>query len=391
MKAESYEGGVAAMIAALLASVPRSARSGICSEAIARSRTDKIPKLLLPMIVPAGLADEQVYQIVRGIGQDVTALQLAKDEDQVGAVRAYSDALATSGPLLGDPIGGGAASTSWARAAATAALSLPETEPNAEWLTNLANEYDCARHIRPLGGGFGDWVNTQLGKAEKVLPEIGTLIANIRGTAASSAADRQKNDALTLIRGILPADQVWLAESAYANPTIATLANKGSSLTTEELAMLKQEIDRILSAVGVPDRDGLSDVVVPATIPDASSASAKASLDATRAALSSKLQQALLAKNNAEALTKESARIQWALAFLDAPDSVANMLASMDPSMGSVSSAVSSMAGLLASARDSGDITGRTSMTLAKKLLLGDPTESTDVSAIGEPALPKEL
>lgn len=362
----------ASLIAVILRGLePGNDRREALRMASSLSSGDKLPSVPMAALLPEDASVEQLSQLWNGLMLMLLALGSSSSDTSVGTVVANAASMASGSPFASDPLVGERqnevilakaileaallddeqakqwfADNGLADALKSVVMTAPGGSTDADPRTQdavdkIAEMYDCLVHDQPLGGdalngsAFKDFVSEAWSGLKKATTSaVGALEDKMRNNAAV-ALDRYSKR----LRGASPTDssaddqnQTNGSKGGYQGAANSS----GTSISAEEAA--RQATANVSESVN----SGI--------------AQAKAALNDAKEALESGKENIATYQEKLRQTALQNAKLQWAQAFLDAPDEVSTILAAATPNLSDPASFIQSMLATLPAAKATGNL-----------------------------------
>jgi hypothetical protein len=339
-------------VAALLSSIPsesvrdRVAR-GAQYDAGDISNESKGKGLDLWRVIPADLDLDWVTRTVNGFLSYAASVCGADDSATLPDILEAAKTYAMGVPIGGDPTGSTRDPELAAVILDAAVRSEEPIDPDvARALVAITDEYDCAVHTYPLGGG-ALWDKIKQGwKSIFGTPEEKAEIKAARADQASAKAEAARAD--------------------YAAQTLKTLVNAGLSVDEAKAIINKSAAQQLVESPaaavgGVEQQD----------------------LDNLKKALSASSEQLAESKRESEEAALRIAKMLWATKILEAPDEVVKFMQDVKPDWSTTSGALQTALDTLSAAKESGDLGTLKSLSrLMRSLDQSAPSVAARITAL---------
>lgn len=332
---------------------------------------EKLPSVPMAALLPEDASVEQLSHLWNGLMLMLLALGSSSSDTSVGTVVANAASMASGSPFASDPmVGERQNEVILAKAILEAALL--DDEQAKQWFADnglsealksvvmtavggstdadprtqdavdkIAEMYDCWVHDQPLGGdalngsAFKDFISDAWNGLKKATTNaVGTLEDKMRHNAAT-ALDRYSKR----LRG----EDSNNGPSGESNDRAKATPSGGAKSSSQEAAISAEE-DARQAAVDVSET--VSSGV----------AQAKAALNQAKEALESGKENIATYQEKLRRTALQNAKLQWAQAFLDAPDEVSTILSAATPNLSDPASFIQSMLATLPAAKATGNL-----------------------------------
>lgn len=353
---------------------------------------DKLPTVPLATLLPEGASVEQLSNVWNGLMLLLLALGSSASDTSVGTVVANAASMASGSPFASDPMVGerqnevllaksvleaalldddqarkwfedNGLSQALQAVINTSAGGSTDVDPRVrDAVDKIAEMYDCWQHDQPLGGdvlngsAFKDfvsqaWQGLKTATASAVESLTPKITAKLRG-GADPKLDRMP-----------PKSQV------------ASSISKEAETPAADDAPAKESVESVSEAIN----DGV--------------AQARTALDQAKAALESGKENIATYQEKLRKTALQNAKLQWAQAFLDAPDEVSTILSAATPNLSDPASFIQSMLATLPAAKATGNLGTIRALLYALKSAAqkGDGSADTLYSLISGDAMLTQL
>lgn len=391
---------IATFAGALLASLPRSKRRDAAALAVARADAigpDPQPLVPVAALMPSDLTPQQTQRLVNGLFLLLLSAASSSADTSVGTMTANAAAMASGTPFASDPLSAERQNEVLLAKAILEAATVLGDEEAKQWFKDhrlsdalasmadgaaagttdadrvvatvderLRDIYDCMAHEVPLGGDAKSTVSSFLSDLWKGAKDavVETLSGKKDGAPAEASEMTRNTPGGTAGRAV---------ESVRAKGAPALLDAPSKQAT--------------ISATGIEQASDAAGSAVQ-SVTEGVTAARKA-LDDARAAMSEGQETLAGYRTKLQNAALQTARLQWAQALLEAPDSVALILSNVSPVTTDPGTFMQSVLNTIPAARQTGDLSTLRGLVAAVRsaltkgsvdgeslysLITGDPT-----------------
>lgn len=335
------------------------------------SSGDRLPSVPMAALLPEDASVEQLSHLWNGLMLMLLALGSSSSDTSVGTVVANAASMASGSPFASDPLVGerqnevvlakaileaallddeqakkwfadNGLSDALKSVVMTAAGGSTDADPRAQdAVDKIAEMYDCWIHEQPLGGdalngsAFKDFVSEAWNGLKKATNSAVDALGDKMRHNAAIALDRYSKR----LRG----DDVDSDSSRGAGSPAASTSISGSKDASKDYAISAEEDARRAA-------ENVSETVT------SGMAQAKAALNQAKEALESGKENIATYQEKLRQTALQNAKLQWAQAFLDAPDEVSTILSAATPNLSDPASFIQSMLATLPAAKATGNL-----------------------------------
>lgn len=362
----------AALIAVILRGLePGNDRREALRIASSLSSGNRLPSVPMAALLPEDASVEQLSQLWNGLMLMLLALGSSSSDTSVGTVVANAASMASGSPFASDPLVGERqnevvlakaileaallddehakqwfADNGLAEALKSIVMTAPGGSTDADPRTQdavdkIAEMYDCWVHDQPLGGdalngsAFKDFVSEAWSGLKKATTSaVGAMEDKMRHNAAIALDRYSKRLRDVESSNASGGGRDQKSESGGGSQGIGS--SSGSNSSAEDAA--RQAAANVSESVS----SGV--------------AQAKAALNEAKEALESGKENIATYQEKLRQTALQNAKLQWAQAFLDAPDEVSTILAAATPNLSDPASFIQSMLATLPAAKATGNL-----------------------------------
>lgn len=362
----------ATLIAVILRGLePGNARRDALRIASSLASGDKLPSVPMAALLPDDASVEQLSHLWNGLMLMLLALGSSSSDTSVGTVVANAASMASGSPFASDPLVGerqnevvlakaileaallddeqakqwfadNGLSEALKSVVMTAAGGSTDADPRTQdAVDKIAEMYDCWIHDQPLGG---DALN---GSAFKdFVSEAWNGLKKATNSAVDTLGDKMKHHAAVALDRYskrLRGDDSDVSAASSKNDRSVSATSGGSKSSQQDFSISAEEDARQAA-------ENVSETV------SSGVAQAKAALSQAKEALESGKENIATYQEKLRQTALQNAKLQWAQAFLDAPDEVSTILSAATPNLSDPASFIQSMLATLPAAKATGNL-----------------------------------